>query len=212
MKKVLYIHGLGGSGDGRVATLLRNNLTEYRIIAPEIPIEPKQALDFIRDIISKDEYDLVVGSSLGAYYLMYCGYMPKKLLINPAVKAGEYIEKYIGKGVQKFRSVRSDGETEYTIDDAFISDLKNMEFSLDDEDRLSIRCIVSPDDELFGKENVEQCIKKFHSRNVFLIHSSHSVEDDIIINDIIPKIKDFIEEDIFCAPIMIGPYVDFDDE
>ena len=212
MKKLLYVHGLGGSGDGRFATILRNNLRGYEITAPEIPIEPKQALDFIREMISKNEYDLVVGSSLGAYYLMYCGYMPKKLLVNPAVKAGEYIETYIGKGVQKYRSARSDGETEYTIDDAFISDLKDMEFRLDDEDRLSIRCLVSLDDELFGKQNAEQCIKKFHVRNVSIIHSSHSVEDEIIVNEIIPKIEAFIEEDIFCAPIMIGPYVNFDDE
>lgn len=212
MKKLLYVHGLGGSGDGRFATILRNNIDDCVVDAPEIPINPKEALEFVRDIISKNDYDLVIGSSLGAYYLMYCGYMPKKFLVNPAVKAGEYIENFVGKGVQKFNSVRNKGEEEYIIDDEFISELKDMEYSFDEEDRLGIRCIVSVDDELFGKQNSENCIKKFHERNVSIMHSSHRVEDEVIINEIIPKIKDFMEEDIYCAPIMVGPYVDFEDE
>ena len=87
-----------------------------------------------------------------------------------------------------------------------------MEYSFDEEDRLGIRCIVSVDDELFGKQNSENCIKKFHKRNVSIMHSSHRVEDEVIINEIIPKIKEFINEDIYCAPIMVGPYVDFEDE
>ena len=177
MKKILYVHGLGGSGDGRVATILREHLgPDYEITAPEIPIKPKEALDFINNMLKGDPYDLVVGSSLGAFYLMASGYLPKKFLINPAAKAGEYIEKHIGKGPQKFNS-----------------------------ERLVTRCAVSPEDELFGEENVEVCKKLYHG-HVFIIHSSHRVEDDVIINDIIPKIKEFIDEDIFCAPIMIGPY------
>ena len=208
MKKILYVHGLGGSGDGRVATILREHLgPDYEITAPEIPIKPKEALDFINNMLKGDPYDLVVGSSLGAFYLMASGYLPKKFLINPAAKAGEYIEKHIGKGPQKFNSRRSSGEEEYIIDDEFISDLKEMEspFLVDDEERLVTRCAVSPEDELFGEENVEVCKKLYHG-HVFIIHSSHRVEDDVIINDIIPKIKEFIDEDIFCAPIMIGPY------
>ena len=39
IKKILYIHGLGGNSNGRFATVLRKNLgDDYEIIAPEIPI------------------------------------------------------------------------------------------------------------------------------------------------------------------------------
>ena len=61
MKKILYIHGLGGSGDGRVATLLREHLgSEYEVIAPEIPVRPKEALEFICresvEVIKNEQY------------------------------------------------------------------------------------------------------------------------------------------------------------
>ena len=213
MKEILYIHGLGGGRDGRFATVLRKNLgDDYKIIAPEIPVQPREAMAFVQSALFNHDYDLVVASSLGAYYLMYCMHLPKKLLINPAVKAGEYIEKYVGKGVHEYNTPRLFGPKEYVIDDKFISDLKEMEFDLDDEELLVTRCMVSPEDELFGEQNVDMCIKKFLDENATIIHSSHRVEEDVIINDIIPKIKEFIEEDFSLSPIVIGPWVDFDDD
>lgn len=209
MKKILYIHGLGGCGDGRFATILRNNLSNYTVDAPEIPINPKEALEFIKNIISNNNYDLVIGSSLGAYYLMTCGYSPKKFLVNPAINASEYIDKYIGKGTYEVNSVRQDGVKEYTIDDNFIMELKNMESItlVDDEEYLITRCAVSPEDELFGDSNAKLC-KELYGDHAFLIHSAHRVEDKIIIDELIPKIKEFIEEDIFSAPIVLGPFIE----
>ena len=213
MKKILYVHGLGGSGNGRIATLLRNNLPEYEIDAPEIPIQPKQALEFIRDTIRDNDYDLLVGSSLGAYYLITCGCSRKKFLINPAIKAGEYIEKFIGRGIQTVNSVREDGVEEYVIDDKFIDDLKDMSsiILVDDEEYWITRCVVSPEDELFGSQNADIC-QELYVDHTSIIHSSHRVEDEVVISDIIPRIREFIEENIFNAPIMIGPYVDIDDD
>ena len=214
MKKILYIHGLGGSGDGRVATLLREHLgSEYEVIAPEIPVRPKEALEFICNLLRNNRYDLVAGSSLGAFYLIASGHSPKKFVINPAIHAADYIEKYIGKGPQKFHSARENGQEEYIIDDEFINDLRDMECiqMVDDEEYWVSRCAVSPYDELFGDENAKLC-KELYLDHTIEIHSSHRVEDDVITNDIIPKMKDFIDEDIFSGPIMIGPYVDFDDE
>ena len=77
---------------------------------------------------------------------------------------------------------------------------------VDDEEYLITRCVVSDKDELFGSQNADLC-KELYLDHASIIHSSHRVEDDIIINDIIPRIKDFIEEDIFSAPIMVGPYM-----
>lgn len=212
MEKILYVHGLGSVGNGRVSKLLQDNLPNYEIEAPEIPIKPNEAMEFIMNLLDNNNYKMVVGSSLGAYYVMYCKHLPKKFLINPAVGGGEYIEKYVGRGEHEFYGERNNGETSYIIDDDFITNLNDMKYELDDEDDLVTRCVVSETDELFGEQNVERCMKTFNPEGVTVINSSHSVEDEIIVNEIIPKIKEFIDTDLTKSPAFIGPYIDFDDE
>lgn len=209
--KILYVHGLGGGANGRISNILRNEFPEYEIDAPEIPIKPKEALEFVNDLIRKTDYDVVIGSSLGAYYLMYCRLLPKKVLINPAIGGGDYIEKFIGKGEQEFRDNREDGSKTYIIDDDFINDLNDMKYYLDEEDDVVTRVVISDQDELFGSQNVDRCKEIYADYCISVIHSSHSVEDSIVVGEVVPVIKDLIEFDVTKTAVFIGPYLDFDD-
>ena len=212
MKKILYIHWLGGGANGRISNILRNEFPEYEIDAPEIPIKPKEALKFIQKIIDENDYAVVVGSSLGAYYLMYNKRLPKTVLINPAIGGGEYIEKFVGKGEQEFRDKREDGSRTYIIDDDFINDLNDMKYYLDEEDDVVTRVVISDQDELFGSQNVDRCKDIYADYCISVIHSSHSVEDDLIVDEVVPVIKDLIEFDVTKTAVYIGPYFDFDDD
>ena len=204
IKRILYIHGLGGGANGRVSNILRQELgEEYIIDAPEIPILPEQANEYVKNITFNTEYDLIVASSLGAFYALSAPSHIKKILINPAIYADEYVEKYIGKGIHDFRAHRSNGDTSYTIDDTFIEQLKIIRQTryIDDEDKIMLRCYVSTEDELLI-DNYKACEQFFYDRTIHYINSPHSVDENELKNKIIPDI-------IADEPVYIPPWVQY---
>ena len=124
----------------------------------------------------------------------------------------DYIEKFVGKGEQEFRDKREDGSETYIIDDDFINYLNNMKYNLDEEDDIVTRVIISDQDELFGSQNVDRCREIYADYCISVIHSSHSVEDDLIVDEVVPVIKDLIKFDVTKTAVFVGPYFDFDDE
>lgn len=83
--KILYVHGYNGHPDGSSAQLLRKVLKEKNIKAivdaPAIPfLEPEKVAKFIEE---QEDYDLIVASSLGAFFSMIKG-EACKILVNVA--------------------------------------------------------------------------------------------------------------------------------
>lgn len=80
--KVLFIHGLASSGAYKMASSLRILLKESEVIAPDVPIDPREALDLLEGICRDCQPDLIVGLSLGGFWaqkLRGC----RKILVNP---------------------------------------------------------------------------------------------------------------------------------
>ncbi|MBO4414675.1 MAG: hypothetical protein J5824_01695 [Lachnospiraceae bacterium] len=124
--RILYLHGIGSGADARTARVLRAAFPEAEVLAPELPVSPKAAVEFIRKEFWDDEYiDLVVGTSLGGFYALTLHGM-RRLLINPAMYADEDIRNGIGLGRQKFFSARSDGATEYEITEEYLAELAEI--------------------------------------------------------------------------------------
>lgn len=118
----IILHGIGSGADSRTPRELRNDFPSDKIYAPELPVHPKDAYNYI--CCMNDDYDLVIGTSLGGFYALTAFLMTKKLLVNPALFADTDIEKWIGYGKQPFFCKRSDGATEYEIDAKYIAELK----------------------------------------------------------------------------------------
>ena len=64
--RILFIHGLASSGAYKLADMLRINL-KADVTAPDIPIDPDQALRLIRNLSETEQPDLVVGLSWGGF-------------------------------------------------------------------------------------------------------------------------------------------------
>jgi predicted esterase YcpF (UPF0227 family) len=98
---IIYIHGFGGSGQGSKASLLREILQPYGYIAPSLSNIPELAIATLCELIeSYQKYEPVylIGSSLGGYYSIYLAnkYKIPAVLINPAVKSYETLERTLG--------------------------------------------------------------------------------------------------------------------
>ena len=92
--KILYLHGIGSGADSRTPRELRNDFPSDKIYAPELPVHPKDAYYYI--CCMNDDYDLVIGTSLGGFYALTAFPMPMKLLVNTDLFADTDIEKWIG--------------------------------------------------------------------------------------------------------------------
>ena len=108
MLKILYVHGYLGHANGNASKLIKAELNrrniECELDAPPIPIlHPKLAVDYIRAI--DRDYDVIVASSMGAFYAMQ-EFGRLKILVNPAltktlVKTGDRFDDAILKEMQK---------------------------------------------------------------------------------------------------------------
>ena len=110
--KVLFIHGLASSGAYKMASSLRILLKGSEVIAPDVPIEPSDALALLEGICSREKPDLVVGLSLGGFWAQKLrGF--RKILVNPDLHPSHLLRTKIG--VMDYLSPRLDGATSFTV-------------------------------------------------------------------------------------------------
>ena len=98
MSKILYLHGFASCGEGNKSTLLKAYFGADRVIAPDLPPSPIDALDAIEEILESTQIDILIGSSLGGYYATYLveKYCMKAVLLNPSTQPWETLAAYTG--------------------------------------------------------------------------------------------------------------------
>lgn len=75
MNTFLYIHGYGSTGQAMKAQLLREMFPEARVLSPTLDydhVPPHELFRSLREIISTEQPDLIIGSSMGGYYALCC--------------------------------------------------------------------------------------------------------------------------------------------
>lgn len=123
-KKLLYIHGLSSSGASGTVGNLKQLMPEWEIIAPDLPIQPMEALTLLRTICDEERPDLVVGTSMGGMFAQQMhGF--EKILINPSFHVSDFMRRNIG--VQPFFNARRDGVNQYEITPQLCDAYKELE-------------------------------------------------------------------------------------
>ena len=69
-KTITYLHGFGSSGQSGTVSHLRNLMPEYNVLAPDIPVNPAEALPFLKNYCETNHPDLIIGTSMGGMYAM----------------------------------------------------------------------------------------------------------------------------------------------
>ena len=124
--KILYLHGIGSTGNGNTVQMFKRAFPEASIVSPELPTIPVDAFTYIKRLTKEIDFDLVVGTSLGGFYAMMIAGIPK-VLINPALFAAEDIPAAIGWGEHPYLNKRMDGETTYVVDNTYVHALKVLQ-------------------------------------------------------------------------------------
>jgi predicted esterase YcpF (UPF0227 family) len=94
---ILYIHGFASCGNSNKTKLLKQHFDN--VLAPDVPVDPDEALSFLQKLIVDNEVDLIIGSSLGGFYAAHLAekFQIKMVLINPSTQPFITLTPYLGE-------------------------------------------------------------------------------------------------------------------
>ena len=123
-KTVLYVHGFASSGQSGTVTRLRTVLPQARVIAPDVPIHPEEAMALLHETCERERPDLIIGTSMGGMYTEQLrGF--DRICVNPALEMGETMKAHGMTGTQQFQNPRLDGIQEFYVDKALIKEYRD---------------------------------------------------------------------------------------
>lgn len=187
-KTLLYCHGFGSSGQSGTVTRLRTVMPETRVIAPDLPVNPHEAIALLHTICEQAHPDLIIGTSMGGMYAEQLrGF--DRICINPALEIAETMKAHGMTGTQQFQNPRQDGVQEFYVDKALVKAYREVS-----EQRFTG---LTPDDEqrvygLFGdKDDLVDTFDIFclHYSQATHFHGEHRMDDKSYMHSVMPVIR-----------------------
>ena len=200
MKKILYLHGFASSGASGTVALLRREYFDRRtkdkaaVIAPDIPVDPAEALPMLKALAEKENPDLVIGTSMGALYAHQLhGFT--RICINPCFALSKCYS-ILSVGRHKWLNERRDGSRDFQVTKEIVTHFAEMESrqfeGIDEAD--AMRCFgLFGDADPIGKAN----------RPIFSAHypgmdhsfaGGHRMNADLVAKVLFPFVKSHIPQ------------------
>lgn len=156
MKKILYLHGFGSSGASGTVDVLRREFwsrppaERAEVVAPDIPVEPQEALPMLRALVARECPSLVVGTSMGGLYAQQLRNVPR-ICVNPSFGMSRlYSLFHVGK--YKWLNPRRDGSREFHVYKETIERFAEMEAhqfeGITEDDRMLCFALFGRDDDI----------------------------------------------------------------
>lgn len=188
--KMLYFHGFASSGATGTAELLRKLLPDVEVVSPDIPVDPDEALAYLRQLCEQEKPDLIIGTSMGAMYAQQMfGY--KKILVNPAFNMST-MSKVFKTGEHKFLNGRKDNQKTFKITKDIIRKQNMME-------RQQFKGITPFDvDNTYGLFGIHDTtvntydVFKKHYKNAQRFDGEHHLNEKALKTAVIPLVKQIL--------------------
>ena len=184
-KTILYVHGFASSGASGTVGRLRLLLPQATVIAPDLPVDPHEAIKLLKGLCARENPDLIVGTSMGGMYTeQLTGY--DRICVNPALHLADTILKNNGLGKQEFHNVRQDGQTSFMVTKALLEDYRAVS-----DGRFSV---VEPERVygLFGtRDTMVNCFDEFAAHYPQSIHfdGEHQLNDHTFLWTLLPVMQ-----------------------
>ena len=167
MKKILFLHGFYASGQCVPAVALHEAFDgRVVVLTPDLPMNPHEAVGFIRALCDKEKPDLLVGNSCGSFYAQMIAPVIgiPALLGNPHFQMTEFLRPRVG--AHQYKSPRKNGKQDFIIDEQLISAFAEMEEHQFDN------CTEYGREHVWGLFGEQDTLAHFES--LFLEHYNHS--------------------------------------
>ena len=188
MSKILYIHGFGTTGKhSHKGKLLAEYFGDRRVLRPDIPFNPLDAVGFLRKIIENEDIALIVASSLGGFYALSLAknlYQGKIVFINPSFMPDISLSRLVGEEIEL-----PDG-SKHLIDDKYIKQLRGVQMFMtyDKLNEKNFYFYLANDDELLDHRAIPalfpNALMKFYD------NEGHGFKN---FKDILPEIEEIFK-------------------
>lgn len=189
--KLVYFHGFGSSGASGTVESLRRLLPELEVVAPDIPVDPAEALPYLKQFVQDEQPDIIVGTSMGGMYAQQMfGF--KKICVNPAFNMSTMSKVMKANTRYPFQNGRKDGQKDFVITGQIVKNYNMME-------RQQFKGITDFDLEntwgLFGVHdttvNTYDLFKK-HYKNARRFDGEHRLNDKSLKTAVVPLVKEIL--------------------
>lgn len=126
--KILFLHGFFASGQCVPAVALREAFEgRAKVLTPDLPMHPEEAVRFIRELCKNERPDVLVGNSCGSFYaqMIAPALGIPALLGNPHFQMTEFLKPRIG--AHQYKSPRKNGIQDFVIDEQLIREFAEMQ-------------------------------------------------------------------------------------
>ena len=198
MKKILFAHGFASSGASGTVMTLRQMLyhsaasdtgDEARVVAPDLPVMPLEAMEMLRQLAADEQPDLILGTSMGAFYAEqlrgFC-----RILVNPSFQMARLLT-FGGMGRQEFRNKRADGAHDFKVDKEMIAQFRTLEKEsfkgIDAEEKGRVWGLFGDKDK---KVNHQKDFIKHYGREHFIVFDGeHFLNDKVLSRSVLPVVR-----------------------
>lgn len=198
MKKILFAHGFASSGASGTVMTLRQMLyhsaasdagDEVRVIAPDLPVMPLEAMEMLRQLAADEQPNLILGTSMGAFYAEQLrGF--RRILVNPSFQMARLLT-FGGMGRQEFRNKRADGAHDFKVDKEMIAQFRTLEKEsfkgIDAEEKGRVWGLFGDKDK---KVNHQKDFIKHYGREHFIVFDGeHFLNDKVLSRSVLPVVR-----------------------
>lgn len=188
--KIIYFHGFASSGASGTVQTLRKIMPDIEVIAPDIPIDPQEALPYLKELCRQEQPDLIIGTSMGGMYAQQMrGF--KRICVNPAFNMSR-LSKVLKTGEHEFLNRRKDNQKTFRITRDIIQHFNQME-------RQQFKDIT-PDEQqicwgLFGindtSVNTYDLFRKYYTQAT-RFEGEHRLNEKVLRHTVIPLVKQIL--------------------
>ena len=188
--KIIYFHGFASSGASGTVQTLRKIMPDIEIIAPDIPVDPQEALPFLKELCRQEQPDLIIGTSMGGMYAQQMrGF--KRICVNPAFNMSS-LSKVLKTGEHEFLNRRKDNQKTFRITRDIIQHFNQME-------RQQFKDITPEEQELcwglFGINDTTvntYALFRKHYTQATRFEGEHRLNEKVLRHTVIPLIKEIL--------------------
>lgn len=126
--KILFLHGFFASGACAPANTLKDYFKgKATVLAPDLPLHPQEAIDFIQKLCDQEHPDVLVGNSNGSFLAQIVASKNgiPALLGNPHLEMTSFLTQRIG--THEYKTPRADGNQQLVINQTLIDEFADLQ-------------------------------------------------------------------------------------
>lgn len=194
MTKAIFLHGFYASGSCPMAEALKDALKdEVEVLTPDLPLQPVEALAFVRELCNLEHPDMLIGNSNGAFLaqMLATELQIPALLGNPHLKMSEFVRARIGEN--RYKSPRMDGKQYFIIEPSLADEFAELEAHQWDMWNPTMRNLCVG---IFGKKDTLAHFEpdfREHYDNAFHFPGDHTPTEDEVRDWYVPRVKEIVK-------------------